>query len=335
MRYPFASTMIAKIGPSIGIRVELEPEYQFAGELVFPNGRRHLFRNTNFNINPAGSTEIAKDKNYTTYFLHKHGFNVPINRTFFSARLNANLEPEKRRDLSCAIRFAEELGFPVYIKPNNLSQGAFVTKAYKKTDIGSVADEIFIHTDVLLVEAVCPGQDYRVVVLNDKIISAYLRIPLFIVGDGDHTIDELLQFSRDRLPLAGRPNSEINIGDYRVDLKLREIGRSRGYIPSTGERITLLDNANLSTGGTSVDVTDQVHADFASIAVQATRTLGLRFSGVDILCTDISSPANNQTWNIIEINAAPGLDNYASMGKTQAERVEALYKSILEYLSEH
>src|SRR5947199_5620486 len=119
--------LIAEIAPAMGIAVELEPEYKYAGELIFPGGKRHLFRNTNFNVNPAGAAELAKDKGYTSFFLRKHGLNAPINKAFFSEKLNANLPVERRRGIREAIEFAEELGFPVFVKPNNLSQGALVT----------------------------------------------------------------------------------------------------------------------------------------------------------------------------------------------------------------
>lgn len=335
MRYPFASMLIAEIGPSMGISVELEPEYQFAGELVFPNGRRHLFRNTNFNVNPAGSTEIAKDKGYTSFFLRKHGFRVPGSKAFFSEKLNANLPEMRRRGLKDAIEYAKEIGLPVFVKPNSLSQGAFVTKAYSPDDIAFTAHQIFERADVLLIEECCTGRDYRIVVFDKKIISAYERIPLSVVGDAKNTIEQLIQISKDELEHLGRPNSEIDPLDPRIDGKLSEAGKSRSTIPLFGEKVILLDNANLSTGGTSVDVTDCIHSSFAKIALKATKTLGLQLCGVDILADDITKDASTQAWNIIELNAAPGLDNYSSLGYEQAERVKGLYRQILEYLAEH
>ncbi|MDD5392476.1 MAG: hypothetical protein PHE17_05615 [Thiothrix sp.] len=333
MRYPFASMLIAEIAPAMGITVELEPEYKFAGELTFPDGHRHLFKNTNFNVNPAGSSEIAKDKGYTNFFLRKHGLNVPTNKTFFSDKLNANLPAARRRGVTEAIQFAAQMGFPVFVKPNNLSQGAFVTKAYVPTDIANAAAQIFERTDVLLVEQACGGRDYRVVVLGEKIISAYERIPLAVVGDGEHSIEALLRQSKEQLEHLGRPNSEIDTSDTRIDIKLRELQCTRNTIPAMGERLVLLDNANLSTGGTSADVTDTLHDSFAAIAVKASKTLGLQLCGVDILCDDLTSNASEQEWNIIELNDAPGLDNYASLGAEQAARVKGLYRQILEYLA--
>lgn len=109
---------------------------------------------------------------------------------------------------------------------------------------------------------------------------------------------------------------------------------TRDSIPARNESVTLLDNANLSTGGTSYDVTTQVHATFAEVAAKANRVLGLRFSGVDVLCDEIANDAALQTWCIIEVNGAPGLDNYASIGIEQLDRVRGLYKEILQRIGD-
>ena len=333
MRYPFASLVIQQLAPAMGIRVELEPEFGFAGELIFPSGRRHVFRNTNFNVNPAGSTEIAKDKGYTCFFLRKHGFPVPANKTFFSERLNANLPPEKRRGIRQVRAFAQKLGLPVFVKPNNLSQGTLVTKVYALEDIAPVCERIFERTDVLLIEEVCSGRDFRIVVLGEEVISAYERLPLTVVGDGLHSIDDLLQQSQRDLLSQGRPNSEIDPFDFRVDLKLKALGVSRSSVPAPGERVELLDNANLSTGGTSRDMSGRIHDEVVEAAVQATKALGLTLCGVDLLAQDPFAPLSSQRWTIIELNAAPGLDNYAAMGAEQSERVGMLYMKILEFMA--
>jgi len=172
VRDPFASRKIVEVAGDIGARVELEPEFGFVGEIVFANGKRHLFRNTNFNINPAGSVEIAKDKSYTSYFLAKHGFRVPVGRTFFSPRLLLNLRPAKRRGLEDACAYAKERGYPVIAKPNDLSQGKLVCKVCTDDELRAVGTAIFEETEVLLIEDVCKGRDYRIVVLGAEVVSA-------------------------------------------------------------------------------------------------------------------------------------------------------------------
>jgi len=333
MRFPFASLLIAEIAPPLGIRVELEPEFKFAGELIFPNGRRRVFRNTNFNINPAGSAEIAKDKGYTKFFLRKAGINVPQGQAFFSDVLNANLPAANRRGLAEAVSYAFERGYPVYVKPNNLSQGRLVAKVYSESRLVELASAILQKTPVFLVEEPCVGRDYRVVVLGGNVISAYERIPLAVLGDGVLSVDGLLQTAKRKLGESGRPNSEIDLADVRIDIKLESEGLTRDSVIAKGRKIWLLDNANLSTGGNSVDVTDNIHPGFGELAVKACQVLGLRFAGIDFICADLSAEPGRQTWSVIEVNAAPGLDNYAALGEEQAGRVRNLYQAILEFLA--
>jgi D-alanine-D-alanine ligase-like ATP-grasp enzyme len=333
MRFPFASLLIADIAPELGIAVELEPEFKFAGELIFPNGRRRVFRNTNFNINPAGSAEIAKDKGYTKYFLRKAGMHVPEGQAFFSQTLNANLPAANRRGIAEALDYAHKQGYPLYIKPNNLSQGRLVVKVYNESRLVEMAAAILEKTQVFLLEEPCPGRDYRVVVLGDNVISAYERVALAVQGDGVSSVAGLLSTTKLKLSESGRPNSEIDLTDVRIDIKLESGGLSRDSIIPDGRKLPLLDNANLSTGGNSMDVTDSIHPGFAEIAVKACRALSLRFAGIDILCADISAEPSRQIWNVIEVNAAPGLDNYAALGAEQAGRVRQLYQAILEYMA--
>lgn len=333
MRIPFASLLIAEVAPMVGVQVELEPEFKFAGELIFPNGRRHVFKNSNLNINPAGSVEIARDKEYTKFFLRKNDINTPKSRAFFSDCLNNNLPAESRRGIDDAKRFALELGYPLYVKPNNLSQGLLVVKVYAENQLVDAITRILKKTHVFLLEAPCAGRDHRVVVLGDKIISAYERVPLEVVGDGVSSVDELLEKAKLKLAEVGRPNSEIDLTDFRIDIKLTTEDLARDSIILDGRRVFLLDNANLSTGGNSNDVTHAIHPGFSDISIKACRALGLRFAGVDIICADLGKAPSEQAWNVIEVNGAPGLDNYASLGAEQTNRVRDLYKSILEYLA--
>ena len=119
-----------------------------------------------------------------------------------------------------------------------------------------------------------------------------------------------------------------------MKLKLREYGFSWKTVLPKGEKIFLLDNANLSTGGDSVDVTKTIHPGFKKIAVNLTRDMGLRISGVDIMVTkgDITLNPKDCTYYIIEINAAPGLDHYVTTGQAQKKIVEEMYLKVLKAL---
>src|SRR5690606_9867353 len=135
---------------------------------------------------------------------------------------------------------------------------------------------------IMIVEKQVLGTDYRLVVLDNKVISAYARISLAVVGDGRATITTLLkckdqQFKRDKR------DTHIPVTDPRITEKLKRSGLTFDSIPKKGERIQLLDNANLSTGGESIDVTSQVHPDFKRLAVKLTKDMGLRLCGVDLM----------------------------------------------------
>lgn len=331
--YPFTPLMLAELAAELGITLEFEPDFGFAGELIFANGRRQLFHNANFNLNGAATRQIANDKAYTAHFLRKHGFAVPTHRVFFSDALNARLPTARQRPVAAAAAYAATLGYPVFVKPNDMSQGAFVTKLRDAAPLATVAQQIFAHTDVLLVEQAVTGRDYRVVVLDGRVMAAYERVPLSVVGDGIHDIATLLGRLAQALPAQGRHNATIDWQDGRIEAKLQEQGWQRGSIVAPGQRVALLDNANLSTGGSAIDISEHIHPGFVELARRACATLGLVLAGVDFIAADLCQSPDGQSWHILEMNAAPGLEHFAAQGPQQLERVQALYRHVLQLLA--
>jgi D-alanine-D-alanine ligase-like ATP-grasp enzyme len=197
---------------------------------------------------------------------------------------------------------------------------------YTKEEYYQQAQSIFELSPVMVIEEFQSGNDYRIVVLDDEVISAYQRIPLNVLGNGKNSIAELLIQKQDAFTRIGR-EEEIDTSDERIQTVLKRKNLTLNSVLPEGERISLLDNANLSTGGDSQDFTKEIHEDFKQLAVNITKDMGLRFCGVDVITADITKPL--EKYSIIEINGAPGLDNYASMGKEQAKRVEDLYLRIL------
>jgi D-alanine-D-alanine ligase-like ATP-grasp enzyme len=327
IKKPFVSEIIKRVAPKIQARVLLEPEYGFVGLVTFKNGNRVLFRGTNLNINPLGSAEIAKDKGFAYFFLKHYGYQVPEGQTFFSDKLNERIEP--KRTIDDGLSYSKKLGFPVIVKPNNLSQGTLVTKVYNKKEYYSTARKILQRSPVMLVQRCYSGRDYRIVVLDDDVISAYERIPLSVTGDGASTIEDLLVAKQAEFDGTGR-DTEIDISDFRIKRKLKRQRLSLTSIPASGEVIRLLDNANLSSGGDADDVTEEIHADYYQLAVTVTKDMGLRMCGVDIMTNDIRQPM--QSYVLLEINSAPGLDNYASIGTKQKANVDELYLKVLRAL---
>jgi D-alanine-D-alanine ligase-like ATP-grasp enzyme len=327
MNQSFVTGTIRKLGRKIGAQVVIEPEYGFVGWIVFKNGKRSFFRGASLDINPQGSADIARDKAYTAFFLHRLGYNVPYGQTFFSDELCEKL-PIKR-NICDGYEFAQSIGFPVIVKPNDLAQGTLVAKVYNKKEYLSVVRRILRRTQVFLVQKLYSGRDYRVVVLDDEVLAAYERIPLFVIGNGASTIAKLLDSKRKNLAARNRKLG-IDLQDIRTAKILRRRHLSPGTVLPRGTQLHLLDNANLSSGGEAIDVTNEIHPSFRALAVSATKAMGLRLCGVDIMTDDLTRSVKQQKdYVFLEMNASPGLENYAAIGREQALRVEDLYLKVL------
>lgn len=327
--------LLTKIAPQIGAKVLLEPEWGVTGQITFKNGRHSYFRYNTLDLNPIGSADIAKDKDYAHFFMEKLGYPiVPQSKTFFRADWAEKIHAPER-GIDAAYAHAEWIGFPVIVKPNSGSQGTDVALVHTKRDFYRAARAIFKRDKIMLVQQPVSGTDYRLVVLDDKVLSAYARIPLAVVGDGRSTIAALIAKTEAEFRRAKR-DTHIRAHDPRIRERLRRSRLTLASVPKKGERITLLDNANLSAGGTSLDVTAQVHPAFKKLAVQLTKDMGLRLCGVDLMIDgDIAKKPLPGTYWILEINAAPGLDHYARSGKAQEKIVEKLYTRVLKALSKN
>jgi len=327
MKVPQTAEIVKKIAPQIGAKVLLEPEYGFVGKIIFKNGKTTFFSLSKFNINSMGSAAISGDKNHASYFLKQLGYKVTEGQTFFNEALNKNLL--LKRTIDDGYEFAKKLGFPVIVKPNDFSQGALVTKVYNKREYYQVAEIIFDKTRVLIVEKFYVGNDYRILVLDDEVIAAYQRIPLFVVGDGKSTISELLHQKEESFAKNCR-NVTIKTDDMRIISKLEKQQLSLDGVLPENTKIYLLDNANLSSGGEAIDLTKNIHPDFQKLAINITKDMCLRLCGVDIITSDITQPI--QDYVILEINSSPGITQYASIGEQQMKIVEELYLKILQAL---
>jgi D-alanine-D-alanine ligase-like ATP-grasp enzyme len=319
-----------KVAPRIGASVLMEPEWGVVGQITFKSGRRSYFRYNTLDINPLGGSEIATDKDYSNFFMKKMGYPVvPGSKTFFSKRW-AQAIGSPRRSIDTAYQHACKIGFPVIVKPNSGSQGVGVSLVHNKREFYTAVRSIFKHDRIVLVQRPVRGKDYRLVVLDKELITAYERIPLNVIGDGRSTIKRLLTIKQSAF-IASRRDTRIRVDDPRIATKLKHQGLSFRSIPAKGQQVFLLDNANLSTGGDSVDVTKHVHPAFKKIAIQITRDMGLRLCGVDLM-VEGNLTEKPGTYFVLEINAAPGLNHYTTIGKAQQKIVDDLYFTVLKHM---
>lgn len=319
--------LLKKLGREIGAKVMIEPEWGIVGQITFKSGRKSYFRYNTLDLNPVGASDIAKDKDYAAFFMKKMGYPVPVGRAFASPDWASAIGSKNNQ--AAALKYARRLGYPLVVKPNSGSQGYGVAVVHSDKELQKALTYVFRGDKMALVQKPVRGRDYRVVVLDGRVISAYERVPLNVIGDGTSSIELLLKKKQRWFDISNRDTS-IKLDDPRIRAKLKLQGLKLSSVPPEGLTIYLLDNANLSTGGDAIDVTDTIHPSFARIAAKLTEDMGLRLCGVDIMTTDITKPA--QKYCVLEINAGPGLDHYVKTGAKQRTIVENLYRTVLKAL---
>lgn len=330
-KIPYLTQLVSNLAPKVGASVVVEPEWGVASQIIYKNGVvRSVFRYA-FDLNSIASADIAKDKGYAKYFMEKKGYPVAEGTTILEEKWARTIKG--KRNLDFAKKYIKKIGFPAMVKPNSKSQGVGVHLVHSLPELEMRLKEIFKDDRVAVLEKYLPGRDYRIVVLDSEIISAYERIPLSVTGDGVHSVRDLLVARQKSFISSGR-DTKINFNESRIKTKLKKQKLSLLSVVSKNEKVFLLDNANLSTGGDAIDVSDTIHPGFRKVAQSLTKDMGLRMAGVDIMITsgEISENPKKCSYYIIEINAAPGLDHYITTGKAQKRKVEEMYLKVIRAL---
>jgi cyanophycin synthetase len=241
------------------------------------------------------AVELASDKEETNHLLAMLGLPVPRQMLVQTA--------------DDAVRAARRIGYPVVVKPYNGNHGRAV--AIDLTTSDAVRDAFVAAQAVsrsVLVESFVAGDDHRLLVVNGNLVAATRRTPGHIVGDGTHSVAELVAIVN-KDPRRGIGHEKV-LTRLQLDAQAERLLTKRGYteatVPPAGEVIYLRGTANLSTGGTATDVTDVIHPDNADMAVRAIQAVGLDVGGVDFLTTDITESYKKHGGAICEVNAAPG-----------------------------
>jgi cyanophycin synthetase len=244
---------------------------------------------------PHIAVEIASDKEETNRILSTLGLPVPEQRLVYSAE--------------DAVKEAERMRFPVVLKPYNGNHGRGVSlNLLDSAQVRHGFQQAREHSRAVVVEKFVVGDDHRMLVVNGELIAVAKRVPGHVVGDGTHTIEQLVEIEN-RDPRRGIGHEKI-LTRLELDAQAERCMRDRGYdrlsVPPAGDTVFLRLTGNLSTGGTAVDVTDRVHPDNAEMAVRSVKAVGLDVGGVDFLTTDIARSYREVGGAICEINAAPG-----------------------------
>jgi cyanophycin synthetase len=244
---------------------------------------------------PHIAVELASDKEETNKILASLGLPVP--------------RQELVQSETQAVRAASRIGFPVVTKPYNGNHGRGIS--IRLTTDAEVAHGFNVakeHSRSVIVESFLEGDDHRLLVVNGELVAATRRTPGHVVGDGEHTIVQLIEIVNQD-PRRGVGHEKVLTRlelDGQAEKMLERAGLTAQSVPERGRVVYLRSTANLSTGGTATDVTDVIHPDNRDMAVRAIRAIGLDVGGVDFLSTNIAESYRTIGGGICEVNAAPG-----------------------------
>ncbi|MFU2080651.1 bifunctional glutamate--cysteine ligase GshA/glutathione synthetase GshB [Avibacterium endocarditidis] len=243
---------------------------------------------------------IMENKVVTKKVLHKAGFNVPQSLEFTSAE-------------QAIANYGLFEGRAVVIKPKSTNYGLGITifqqGVSNREDFAKAIEIAFREDKEVMVEDYLSGTEYRFFVLGDEALAVLLRVPANVVGDGKHSVAELVAAKNDH-PLRGdgsrTPLKKIALGDIEK-LQLKEQGLTVDSVPEAGRIVQLRANSNISTGGDSIDMTDEMHPSYKALAVGITKAMGAAVCGVDLIIPDLHKPAEPslQSWGVIEANFNP------------------------------
>jgi cyanophycin synthetase len=246
---------------------------------------------------PNISVDVAGNKELTNRLLHEIGIPVPRGSVV--------------RTVDDAVGAARRLGYPVVLKPLdgnhgrgvmiNLPDEAAVREAFPVAERES-------RNGPVVVETFIPGKDYRILVVANQVVAVAERVPAHVIGDGRRSVAELVEITNQD-PRRGVGHEKI-LTRITVDSQTIEVLAKQGLtldtVPEEDRFVQLKLTGNMSTGGTSIDRTDDIHSDNVEIARQAAMVVGLDVAGIDFITPDIARSVREQRGAIVEVNAGPG-----------------------------
>ena len=241
------------------------------------------------------SVELAGDKQETNKILGDLGLPVPKQEMVYSKE-------------DC-LRAARRVGYPLVVKPLNANHGRGVSVNLRDSEQVEIAyDKAKEHSRAVLVESFITGHDHRMLVIAGELVAVAKRVPGHVVGDGEHTVEQLVALTNQD-PRRGVGHEKVLTKlelDHQAERLLAAEGLDKSSVVAKDRVLYLRSTGNLSTGGTAIDLTDQVHPDNAEMAQRVAQAIGLDVIGVDFLTADITKSYREVGGGICEVNAAPG-----------------------------
>lgn len=242
---------------------------------------------------------IMENKLITKELLLKANIRVPMGKNYDSVE-EAKLDYDYFK------------GNHIVVKPKSTNFGigiSIFTGEYNQEDYNRAVEIAFENDNSILIEEFIEGKEYRFLVIDNKVVGILHRVPANVCGDGIKSIKELVDI-KNQDPLRGKgyktPLEKIKLGEIE-EMFLKAQGKNFDYIPNKDEIIYLRENSNISTGGDSIDFTDDIHESYKEIAIKSAKAVGAVITGVDVMIKNIKEEATVDNYGIIELNFNPAI----------------------------
>ena len=328
-RFSFSTKLLIREALKRGIGIEQIGSATGLFLLTLGDHQEYLYQQWTSQFGAMG-VRMARNKHLFKRVMQRAGISVP--------------DGVRVRKVSTAMRWVEEHGgFPIVMKPVVGTHGDSVHVGVgNMAAMGQLLERIQDETnEAVLIEEQFEGTEYRLFATREKFLAATNRVPANVTGDGEHTISQLIDI-KNQDPNRSAPGRsyrtallQIPVDDVVMEY-LERHGRSLSDVPAKDENVQLRSNSNLSTGGDSVDVTDEVHDDVKKIAVEIMQSLpGVPYAGIDFMTKDVTKPQTNETHVIIEVNFTPMLSmhHFPAVGQ-QRDVTKVLIEDLFPELKE-
>ncbi|GGH21167.1 bifunctional glutamate--cysteine ligase GshA/glutathione synthetase GshB [Paenibacillus segetis] len=294
-----STQLLLKAAVKRGIRFKMLDRDENFVLLTKGDRNEYVKQATKTSLDSYSTVLIMENKIVTKKVLQQHGIRVPKGEAFQSLEEAMSTYPSY-------------LDKSIVIKPKSTNFGLGITifnREFSKEDYQKAFQIAFEYDRTVLLEEFIAGKEYRFLVMGDEVVGILHRVPANVVGDGVHTIEELVR-DKNKDPLRGRgyktPLEQIQLGEAE-EMFLKNHSNSWRDIPQSGEIIYLRENSNISTGGDSIDFTDEIPDSYKNLAIQAAKAAGATICGVDMMIDNIEVEATESNYSFIEINFNPAI----------------------------
>lgn len=278
---------------------------------------------TKTSLDNYASILAMENKLVTKKILEEHEIRVPKGLEYTSA-------------ITAKADFLICQGKPVVIKPNQTNFGHGITilkENVNELTFQRAVDIAFEHDSTILIEEFISGKEFRFFVIGDEVVGILHRVPANVTGDGTKTIRELVEL-KNQDPLRGKgyrtPLEKIQLGEAEA-MFLKQQNKDFSTIPSSEEVVYLRENSNISTGGDSIDFTDDIPDSYKQIAVRAAKALNVVITGLDMIIPDVSAEATADNYAIIELNFNPAIHIHCHPFKGKNRKLNEKLMDVLGY----